>query len=246
MDPNEIDWSELITRSILQQAGPQPSREDIERFIAELRQAQEDPEGAGIGRQLRALGLPQLAGPEGMVFVRQIIGLTLQRLETMGIQGAEPGQEPSEATTQTHARARAALEAFLRPGADHEALTAQLRPRPEDYALVFEAAYAAVAQQAYERIWDEARPVARPKPGQRELLLASAASDIIRGEGAPKVFPAGFARVAHTLQPGRTWFCWKFVRPGERVGMAFDGLVDLGDRFAWFPKTWRVLGKIDA
>jgi hypothetical protein len=142
--------------------------------------------------------------------------------------------------------ARLLLEPFLKPGAAHEQLAAQLRPRPEDYAEVFEEAYAGVAQQAYERIFEENNPIPRPNRGQSELLLAAATAERIRDEGAPSAFPGGFDRVRHTIRPGTVWLCWKFVRQGERLGMAFDGLVLVGDRFCWFPKLWRVLGAIDA
>ncbi len=246
MDANEIDWSDLITRTLIQQAGRQPSREDIERLIAELKSARQDPEGAGIGRQLRALGMAQLDNEQGMDFVRQVIDLTLQRLEAMGVAAAAAPEGPPEPTVMAMAQARLLLEGFLVHGADHAALATQLRPRPEDYDKVFEAAFVGVAREAYERIWDEMNPVPRPNAGQRELLLAAADSNTIRTDGAPRAFPGGFQRVRHTLLPGRVWLCWKFVRQGERLGMAFDGLVFVDDHFCWFPKLWRVLGNIDA
>ncbi len=246
MDPNEIDWSELITRSLIQQVGRQPTREDVDRLIAELQAARQDPEGAGIGRQLRAMGMAQLDTSEGMAFVTQVIDLTLKRLESMGVEGADAVTAPPERAALAVAQARLLLEPFLTPGADHAQLATQLRPRPEDYDKVFEPAFAGVAREAYERIWDEMNPVPRPNTGQRELLLAAATAEQIRSEGAPGAFPGGFSRIRDTLLPGPVWLCWKFVRQGERLGMAFDGLVRVGDRFCWFPKTWRVLGNIDA
>jgi hypothetical protein len=246
MDPKDIDWTELITRSLIQKAGGQPTRADIDRLIAELEQARADPEGAGIGRQLRALGMAQLDNPEGMAFVRQVIDLTLQRLEGMGVASTGAPEPVAEPVMLAAASARLLLEPFLKPNADLEALAAQLRPRPEDYALVFVDAYAAVAQEAYERIWRDHKPVPQPKRGQLELLLAAESSDTIRDHGAPHAFPGGFERIRHTLRPGLIWLCWKFVQPGERMGMAFDGLVRIDDHWAWFPKAWRVLGKIDA
>ncbi len=246
MDPNEIDWSELITRSLMQQVGREPTRQDMERLIAELRQAREDPEGAGIGRQLRAMGMADLDNTVGMAFVQQVIDLTLQRLESMGVATATPATEAPQPLAEAVGLARMLLEPFLKPGAAHDQLAEQLRPQPEDYAKVFEPAYAGVVQQAYERIWDEMKPVPRPNAGQRELLLAAADSAQIRDQGAPGAFPGGFERIRHTLRPGHVWLCWKFVKQGERLGMAFDGLVRVDDHWAWFPKCWRVLGSIDA
>ena len=246
MDPNEIDWSELITRSLMQQVGREPTAEDMARLIAELKKARQDPEGAGIGRQLRALGLAHMDSSEGLAFVQQVIDLTLQRLETLGVEEAAGSEGPAEPVVTAVQAARLLLEPFLALGADHQALATQLRPRTEDYDKVFEPAYAGVAREAYERIWDELNPVPRPNAGQRELLLAAADSDKIREQGAPPAFPGGFERVRHTMLPGRVWLCWKFVKQGERLGMAFDGLVRIDDHWAWFPKCWRVLGNIDA
>jgi len=246
MDPNETDWSELITRALIQQVGREPTQEDMDRLIAELKQARQDPEGAGIGRQLRAMGMAQLDNDEGMAFVGQVIDLTLQRLDNMGVASAAQPPGPPEPVVMAQSQARLLLEQFLKPGADHATLATQLRPRPEDYDEVFEKAYAGVAREAYERIWEEMNPIPRPNAGQRDLLLAAASSDEIRDQGAPGAFPGGFARIRHTLRPGKVWLCWKFVRQGERLGMAFDGLVQVGDRFCWFPKAWRVLGNIDA
>ncbi len=246
MDSNEIDWSELITRALVQQLGEEPTRADLDRLIEELKQARQDPEGAGIGRQLRALGLGELDSSQGLAFVQQVIDLTLRRLEQLGVASAGPVEAAPDRVAAAVAAARLLLEPFLKPGAPHEQLAAQLRPRPEDYALVFEDAYAGVAQQAYERIFEEHNPIPRPNRGQSELLLAAATAESIREEGAPQAFPGGFDRVRHTIKPGTVWLCWKFVRQGERLGMAFDGLVLVGDRFCWFPKLWRVLGAIDA
>ena len=256
MDKQEPDWAELITRALLQQTGRQPTPADMERLIAELRIARDDPEAAGLGRQLRAMGLAQLDGQDTVAFMRQVIDLTLKRLEEMGV---APAESAAPATTGGGRRttpnpelvlvttaARSLLEPFLVPGADHASLAKQLRPRPEDYAIVFEQAYAGVAQEAYERIWDGMDPVPRPNAGQRDLLLAAATSDSIRDQGAPRAFPGGFSMVRHTMRPGLVWLCWKFVKPGSRLGMAFDGLVRVDDHWAWFPKSWRVLGNIDA
>ena len=42
--------------------------------------------------------------------------------------------------------------------------------------------------------------------------------------------------------PGLLWLAWSFVAPGENLGLAFDGLVRLDERFAWFPRPWQLAG----
>ena len=249
MDPKDADWTELITRALLQQVGRQPTKADMERLVQELRTARDNPEAAGLARQLQGMGMAQLDTPEGLSFVRQVIDLTLKQLESMGaVPDTVPPDRPGldEDLALAMARARQLLEPFLQPHANLAQLATQLRLQEGDAAKVFEPAYAAVAQQAYEQIWEHANPIPKPNRGQNELLLAAARSDTIRDAGAPSSFPGGFRRIGHTMLPGRVWICWKFVAPGKRLGMAFDGLVWLDDHWAWFPKCWRVLGNIGA
>jgi len=247
MDPTQPDWSEVFTRALLQQLGSPPRREDLERAVAELRAARDDPEGAAIGRQLRTLGLTLLEGPEGALLVRRLLDATLARLTTLlGSPEGTPPADGGESLVVLAAQARALLSTFLAPGAPHLALTRALRPREADYFVAFQPAYAAVAQQAYARFWDAGPPAVVPRAGQTELLLSAAPAERLLAEGPPPAFPGGFARAIHLLRPGPVWFCWKFVRPGQPLGMAFDGLCWCGDHFAWFPRTWKVLGRIDA
>jgi hypothetical protein len=54
-------------------------------------------------------------------------------------------------------------------------------------------------------------------------------------------FPGGYRAIAAKLNPNRIWVRWKFCRPGETAGMAYDGLVWVDDHWAWFPKPYRAL-----
>jgi hypothetical protein len=82
------------------------------------------------------------------------------------------------------------------------------------------------------------------KPHQTQLLISPAYSaDLMAGVNAAKEFPGGYAQIAKLLKPGMLWIAWKYVATGERSGMAYDGLVSLDDRFAWFPKPWKVIQK---
>ena len=40
-----------------------------------------------------------------------------------------------------------------------------------------------------------------------------------------------------------TWWRWKFTKPGEDLGMAYDGLVFVNGHWAWFPKPYRAIGE---
>lgn len=116
-----------------------------------------------------------------------------------------------------------------------------LQPRPEDYALAFDASIADDVRLAYEPLWASDQLDPRPKAGQTDIRIWAATSDDLKAWNAnARAFPGGYQEVGQHLVPGRIWLRWKFVVPGETLGMAFDGLVWMDDHWAWFPKPWRV------
>ncbi|MEO0482746.1 MAG: hypothetical protein AAF138_03905, partial [Planctomycetota bacterium] len=54
-------------------------------------------------------------------------------------------------------------------------------------------------------------------------------------------FPGGYKDVRGMMQGSYPIFRFKFVAPGERSGMAFDGLIYINDRYVLMPKPWRAL-----
>lgn len=142
----------------------------------------------------------------------------------------------------TKAGAEDLLKSFMKEGADHIALSKALRPQPGDYAKVFKGPAAEQAKAGYTAPWDAGAIVVKPKPGQTELKLWAATSEqLAAGEGDASQFPGGYGKVKAHLQPGLTFYRFKFVKPGEPFGMAFDGLVHVDGHWALFPKPWRVL-----
>ncbi|MBP7866477.1 MAG: hypothetical protein KA419_11045 [Acidobacteria bacterium] len=128
-------------------------------------------------------------------------------------------------------------------GKDRDAIVESLIPRDDDYAAVFEPADAEKAKAAYTGLWKTAERVEiKPKEGQTELLMWKATTEELRaGTGDSGHFPGGYKDVAMKLKPGVTWYRWKFCKPGETLGMAFDGLVHVNGHWAWFPKPWYAL-----
>lgn len=141
------------------------------------------------------------------------------------------------------AEARALLEAFVKPGADPAALTAKLRPAKADYDAVFVPEAAAQLRAAYDPAWDAGGLVVKGKPDQTAVLVWSATSEQLKAwaPAARDRFPGGYQGVARHLRPGVTLYAFKFVRPGESLGMAYDGLVKVDGRWRIFPKPFRVL-----
>lgn len=119
-----------------------------------------------------------------------------------------------------------------------------VRPRPDDYAKAFRAPLAAAAAQEFAKLWAEPLSLRHPRPEQSQLLLDLAPAGMLASDNElSNRFPGGYQTLAPHLVPHRVWARWKLVRPGETVGMAYDGLVWLDDHWAWFPKPYRVLSK---
>ncbi len=155
------------------------------------------------------------------------------------------GKAPKPAAKQGKAEAEKLLKKFLKDGTDQGALIKTLVPKPADYAAVFVGDAAAKAKAHYEKTLAKAGEGGGSlnKPGQTELLLWAASSEDIKAwkGNAEKKFPGGYKRIGDKIKPGLTWIRWKFVKPGETLGMAFDGLVFVNGHWAWFPKPWKAL-----
>lgn len=142
----------------------------------------------------------------------------------------------------TEEGARALLQRFLAPGADTRALSQALRPTTAEYQAAFVPEAAKKAEEAYAAPWDAGALNIAPKSGQTELLLWKATSEELQSKsGDAGHFPGGYEQVAAQLQPGVTWYRFKFVEPGNDLGMAFDGLTHVNGRWVIFPKPWRAL-----
>jgi hypothetical protein len=116
-----------------------------------------------------------------------------------------------------------------------------LRPREEDYERVF-ASGAERARAGYEAFWRDPPRIEVPSDRTHIAVVRATTEDLAEGTGRAVDFPGGWRRIATSLRPGLTWVAWRYHRPDESLGTSFDGLVRLDDRWAWFPKPWRVLG----
>lgn len=125
------------------------------------------------------------------------------------------------------------------------ALTAQLKPTTADYKAVFEGDAAAKAEKGYDALWGGGKPVViTADPANTELKLFKATTDEMKSGTSEALaeFPGGYKQVVAQLKPGLTIYRWKYTKPGNSLGMAYDGLVYVNGHWAWFPKPWRVLG----
>ncbi len=142
----------------------------------------------------------------------------------------------------TYAAARALLVDYLGvPMLARGAFIAKLRPRSADFGVAFEPPFAAEqAEQGYRQLWGNA-PV-WPVPEQPLLEVFCATSDVLAaGSGDATSFPGGYHGIGAYLKKGVIWVAWSITSKG-RGGNFFDGLVKVdADRWAWFPRPWKVL-----
>ena len=141
----------------------------------------------------------------------------------------------------TAAGAKEMLSAFTKPGADHAALFAELRPKPEDYAEVFVGDAIEKAKAAMEPLWDGTRGL-DPTSEQTQVDVAGATPEqLAKHEGNALGCPGGYKAIADKLNPKIVVYCFRFVKPGERGGLAGDALVYVNGHWAYFPKPFRYL-----
>jgi hypothetical protein len=136
-----------------------------------------------------------------------------------------------------------AAAAMLRPlaSASIVQMVGMLKPYDEDYERVFVGRAAGDARVGYEQLWMNP-PRGFGKPGQSEVHTFAVQAKMLATENEFSMeFPGGYRKIAELLVPDRIWLRFKFVEPGKSTGMAYDGLVWLDGRWAWFPKPWHVI-----
>lgn len=144
----------------------------------------------------------------------------------------------------TISEAKEVLSAFARPGADTAALTAALRPKPEDYEAVFDAETAKQMKTGFDPLWDEHKLSLKPTAEQTEVGVERVTpEDLKKGDEKSAACPPGYKDIADKLKEGTVVYCFSFTRPGTkppvRSGLFGDGLVYVKDHWALFPKPWR-------
>jgi uncharacterized caspase-like protein len=160
--------------------------------------------------------------------------------------GASAGDSvtPAAKYPGTQNGAQALLAEFVKPGADRVALSNALRPTRADYDAVFMSELAATADSVYGQAWDSGQMVVAPKEGQTQVLIFSATSEELKSwTGGSAEFPGGWKNVGAQLKPGVRFYRFKFVVPGESLGMAYDGLTFVNGHWRIFPKPWRLLSR---
>lgn len=177
---------------------------------------------------------------------RNMLTLTLAAF-VVGLAGCGGGQPISEKFPGTKDGAKLLLAEFLKPDGDRKKMTMDLRPTKEDYrAFYADEATATRAETFFDKLWSSGDAVVAPKDGQTELKLFSATTEQLNElvpEGEAAEFPTGLQSLAanNNLKPNLTIYAFKFLKPGETTGMAFEGLTHVNGKWRLFPKPWRFM-----
>ena len=115
-------------------------------------------------------------------------------------------------------------------------------PRPNDAVQAFSETWAPAAARASATLMQNPPP-AESIPAHYSALRVHLAPAPLLGGPHPlsAMFPGGYRRIAHQLAPEGIWATWVHHAPGKTSGLRMDGLVWLGDHWAWFPKPWKLL-----
>ncbi len=122
-----------------------------------------------------------------------------------------------------------------------KAMTLALKPTSADYRAVYTDAFAATLEREQAALWSSDKAVIGADPANSELELTKATSEEIKA-WSPEVraeFPGGYQRLGSLLKPGVTIYRWKYLKPGETLGMAFDGLAHVNGHWVFIPKPFR-------
>ena len=173
------------------------------------------------------------------------LNLVLAAFIVVGLANCDGGQSNSAKFPGTKDGAQSLLGKFMKPDADRKKLTMELRPTKEDYRAFYASeSIAARAETYYDKLWSSGNAVVAPKEGQTELKLFSATTEDLRdSKGESADFPGGLKTIAELddLKPNQTIYAFKFVKPGESTGMAFEGLTYINGNWRLFPKPWKFM-----
>lgn len=187
-----------------------------------------------------AVDLEAIRGQLGALFNACIADET-QTLAALVAPPAVPEQPRATTAGGSRAEAEALLRRFLEPGADLPGLTAALKPAPDDVRAVYADPLAAQLIETYATMFTPGVQIG-PKPDQTDLIVVHTTTALLKsawpGDGQ---FPGGYGRVLRYFKGDQPIVRFKFVKPGETLGLAFDGLIFVNGRWVLMPKPWRVL-----
>lgn len=122
-------------------------------------------------------------------------------------------------------------------------LTRVLQPEKSEYAAVFTPPFDKRVWRFHRRLRRYSDIIVHPLlRKQTEYLYWSATTEELQNYvGGARNFPGGYREVASYLRPELTFYRFKFVEPGHKLGSAYDVLVYVKGHWRIFHRPWAVL-----
>lgn len=157
-------------------------------------------------------------------------------------------QPPAPLSTQQREaelrEATALMQKFARETSQEKlrTMTRELIAPREVCQKVFAPALAEKLATEYVKWWEDGNFILGGTPGQTEVRLTAVTTDELTTwtGAAAKNLAGGWRRIAKHVRPGYTLYNIQFVKPGEELGMRFDGLTKVDGKWYIFPKAWRM------
>jgi hypothetical protein len=158
------------------------------------------------------------------------------------------GAQPQHPLPDTLPPGRESVQALLRyvleaPAEERARLTYALLPSREDCEAIFTPDFAAKVFRYQRHLWRKARIIVRPLMDQQtDLLLWRATTEQLESyTGEARYFQGGYRELTPYLKEGITFYRFKFIEPGRKVGSAYDSLVYVNGHWRLIHRPWQVL-----
>ncbi len=131
---------------------------------------------------------------------------------------------------------------FMKGGSEADVLLKSMEPDIEDCkAIVINEDDAKKLAVVVAKMYLEANAaLIAPKEGQTEILVRHTTAENLKARTDMEL-PGGYTTNASKFKDGLHLYGFKFVKPGEKIGMAYDGLYYVNNKWVFIPKTWRYL-----
>jgi len=165
-----------------------------------------------------------------------VIGATGSGTEEMVIKAVTPGAGTAPAMVATVGDAESEVRAIAASLREKFANVSQWKPGPEVVAAITANAEAAEKLNAYVETIYASIPAdgSAAKAGQTEILVTGPAlADL----------PGGYSRAGANFKSGVQFYGFKYVAPGETLGMSYDGVFSVDGKWYMIPKAWRAFAQ---
>ncbi|MDX1909786.1 MAG: hypothetical protein SF053_22305 [Bacteroidia bacterium] len=118
-----------------------------------------------------------------------------------------------------------------------------LYPSLSDCVVAFDTAFGTEVYHYERKIKRKYNPVVRPMlQDQYTYLIWSATTEELTDyTGEASFFPGGYHEIANHMAPGLSWYRFKFIEPGRKVGSAYDVLVYVNGHWCMIHRPWAVM-----